>query len=102
MEMDSFCRKNKVPESVKNALKARYGGSYIYILGDKFHISNEVKRELAKYGHVERIPGGENIYNQAVSFATYKDVGKNFSCWFSKKVEILVGELHNQGIILYL
>lgn len=80
-----FVEKNKVPESVKNALKARYGGSYIYILGDKFHISNEVKRELAKYGHVERIPGGENIYNQAVSFATYKDVGKNFSCWFSKK-----------------
>ncbi len=55
MGMDSFCRKNKVPESVKNALKARYGGSYIYILGDKFHISNNVKKELAKYGHVERI-----------------------------------------------
>lgn len=80
-----FVEKNKVPEPVKKALKARYGGAYIYILGDKIHISNKVKKELAKYGHVERIPGGENIYNQAVSFATYKDVGKNFSWWFHKK-----------------
>jgi len=83
--MDSFLEKNKVPEPVKKALKARYGGAYIYVLGDETHISNEVKRELAKYGHVQRIPNGENIYNQAVSFATYKDVGKNFSWWFSKK-----------------
>lgn len=81
-----FVEKNKVPEPVKKALKARYGGAYIYILGDKIHISNKVKKELAKYGHVERIPGGENIYNQAVSFATYKDVGKNFSWWFHKKI----------------
>lgn len=80
-----FVEKNKVPEPVKKALKARYGGAYIYILGDENDISNGVKRELTKYGHVERIPNGENIYNQAVSFANYKDIGKNFSWWFSKR-----------------
>ncbi|NEZ46469.1 cell wall-binding repeat-containing protein [Clostridium niameyense] len=80
-----FIEKDKIPEAVKKALKARQGGAYIYILGNDLHVSSKVQGELSKYGHVEKIPQGEDIYNQVVGFNRYKDLGKNFSWWFSKQ-----------------
>lgn len=80
-----YVEKNSVPEKTKEALQERFGGAYIYLLGSKDSYSNEVLQELSKLGHVQWIPSGETIYNQAVGFAGYKDVGRNFGWWIDKK-----------------
>jgi putative cell wall-binding protein len=80
-----FINRDSVPEMVVEALKNRYEKAYIYILGDNDSISPEVELELAKYGHVQRVPQGTDIYSQSTAFAAFKDVGKNFSWWISKE-----------------
>lgn len=80
-----FISKNSIPKNTIETLQSRYGKAYIYILGDERFISNDTKKELSKYGHVQKIPGGKDIYTQSVGFAGYKDIGKNFGWWISKR-----------------
>ena len=80
-----FVEKDKIPDEVEKVLKGRYGSSYMYILGDYKLISKEVERELTKYGHVQRIQGGQDQFIQSISLASYRDVGKNFAWWFGKR-----------------
>jgi len=84
---DSFLYVNKdsVPKETANSLRNRYGGAYIYILGHKDIVSEELKKELSKYGHVQSIPNMDDIYKQSVGFAGYRDVGKNFGWWINKR-----------------
>ncbi|MEA4826979.1 cell wall-binding repeat-containing protein [Clostridium sp. JNZ J1-5] len=80
-----FVSRNEIPKSTKDALNLRHGGAYIYLLGGENSISSDVKKQLLQYGVVQKIPGGEDIYSQSVGFAGYKDVGKNFGWWLSKR-----------------
>jgi len=80
-----FVTKDKVPKETAEALEDRFPYAYIYILGDDKVISNKVEQQLANYGHVQRIPGSKDIYNQSVGFAGYKDVGKKFGWWINKR-----------------
>lgn len=80
-----FINKDSIPKDTLDALKQRYGGAYIYFLGDDSKISDKVKKDLFNLGHVQRIPCGESVYNQSVCFAMYKDIGKNFGWWFNRR-----------------
>lgn len=80
-----FIQKDKIPKEVEKALKNRHGKAYIYILGGQQLILNSTEKELSKYGHVQRIPLGNDVYSAAVGFAGYKDVGKNFGWWIGKR-----------------
>lgn len=79
-----FVRQNDMPSATARALKDRYNDAYIYLMGSSVDISAQVEKELAKYGHIQRIPGGNNLYNLFVGFAGYKDIGGNFGWWIDK------------------
>ncbi|WP_135366633.1 cell wall-binding repeat-containing protein [Halosimplex halophilum] len=68
---------DRIPEVTQRQLEARFDEAYMYLLGDESRISTQVARELARFGHVQRIPQGSNPYRLSVGFAGYKDVGRN-------------------------
>lgn len=80
-----FIEKDKIPMEVEKALNNRHGNAYIYILAREGLISKATEDQLSRYGHVQRIPMGEDAYSMAVGFARYKDVGKNFSWWLGTR-----------------
>ena len=80
-----FVERDTIPEKTIEALEDRYGDAYIYILGKEPYISEKVREELGKYGHVQEIPKNDDIYSQSVAFAGFKDIGKNFGWWIDKK-----------------
>ncbi|QGU96600.1 cell wall-binding repeat-containing protein [Clostridium bovifaecis] len=80
-----FITKNSLPKSTEEALKSRHGKAYMYLLGNDKFISKDTKKELLKYGHLQKIPGGKDVYAQAVGFANYNDIGKNFGWWINKR-----------------
>ncbi|WP_035291807.1 MULTISPECIES: cell wall-binding repeat-containing protein [Clostridiaceae] len=80
-----FIQKDKIPKEVEKALKNRHGKAYIYILGGQELILNSTEKQLSKYGHVQRIPLGNDVYSTSVGFASYKDLGKNFAWWIGKR-----------------
>ncbi|MDF2521147.1 MAG: putative cell-surface protein [Clostridia bacterium] len=80
-----FVEKDSVPQEVKDALNSRYGKAYIYIMGGQNEISSKVVKELASYGHIQIIPNNGDIYGNSAGFAGYKDFGKNFGWWISKR-----------------
>lgn len=67
----------RIPEVTRRQLAARFDEAYMYLLGDESKISSGVARDLAQFGHVQRIPRGSNPYELSVGFAGYKDVGRN-------------------------
>lgn len=76
-----FVRGDSVPASTRRALSRRARGeAFIYLFGDETVISGRVKRELARYGHVQRVPG-RDPYELGVVFASYRDVGLNQGYW---------------------
>lgn len=79
-----FVTQDGVPPETARALKDRYRDAYIYLMGSDTDIPPEVEEELAKYGHIQRIPGSDDLYKLSVGFAGYKDMGKNFSWWIGK------------------
>lgn len=80
-----FVKKDKIPIQIAKALKLRSGRAFIYLLGNQNDISTIVEKELSKFGHVQRIPNGKDIYSQSVGFAGYKDIGKDFAWWVGKR-----------------
>ena len=76
-----FVQGDIVPEATKRALSRRFRGeSFIYLFGDSTIISAKVARELASYGHVQRVPGGD-AFDLSVNFAGYRDAGLNQGYW---------------------
>ncbi|QLG62110.1 cell wall-binding repeat-containing protein [Halorarum salinum] len=68
---------DRIPEVTRRQLDARFDEAYMYLLGDESRISAQVARELAQFGHVQRIPQGSDPYKLSVGFAGYKDLGRN-------------------------
>ena len=74
----------RIPRETRDQLDARFGGAYMYLLGDESVIPPATASDLAQYGHVQRIPNATNPYNLSVGFAGYKDVGRNFGWWLGE------------------
>lgn len=75
---------DRIPEGTRDQLDARFGGAYVYLLGDETVIPPSTARDLAQYGHVQRIPNAADPYGLSVGFAGYKDVGRNFGWWLGE------------------
>lgn len=71
----------RIPEETRRQLDARYGGAYMYLLGDETLIPESTARELAQYGHVQRIPNASDPYSLSTGFAGYKDQGRDSGWW---------------------
>ncbi|MDW7683829.1 MAG: cell wall-binding repeat-containing protein [Bacillota bacterium] len=69
--------------SLRNSLAKRPQDAFIYVLGDEKTIPPEVTEELAVYGHVQRIPGGDP-FEMSTGFAAYLDFGPNFGWWIRR------------------
>ncbi|NIC01055.1 cell wall-binding repeat-containing protein [Halobacterium sp. R2-5] len=68
---------DRIPEATQQQLEARFNEAYMYLLGDESKISEQAARNLARFGHVQRIPRGSDPYELSVGFAGYKDIGRN-------------------------
>ena len=76
-----FVHGEVVPEATKRSLSRRFRAeSFIYLFGDSTIISDKVARELASYGHVQRVPGSD-AFDLSVKFAGYRDAGLNQGYW---------------------
>lgn len=73
-----------IPRETRDQLESRWGGAYMYLLGTEEQIPPNVARDLASYGHVQRIPNAGTPYSFSVGFAGYKDVGRNFGWWLGE------------------
>ena len=76
-----FVHGEVVPDPTKRALSRRFRGeAFIYLFGDTSIISDRVARELAAYGHVQRLPG-RDAFEISVNFAGFRDAGMNQGYW---------------------
>lgn len=76
-----FVQSDTVPDATKRALARRFRGkAFIYLFGDSSIISQRVQRELAAYGHVQRVPG-RDMYEISLNFASFRDAGLNQGYW---------------------
>jgi len=76
-----FVQGDTVPDATRRALSRRYREeSFIYLFGDASVISERVARELAAYGHVQRVPG-RDPFDISVNFAGYRDAGLDQGYW---------------------
>lgn len=71
----------RIPAATRRQLASRFGGAYMYLLGDESVIPPATARDLAQYGHVQRIPRASDPSSLSVGFAGYKDVGRNQGWW---------------------
>lgn len=70
-----------VPDATKRALSRRFRDeAFIYLFGDSSIIPDSVQRELAAYGHVQRLPG-RDAFEISVNFAGFRDAGMNQGYW---------------------
>lgn len=77
----AFVVGDTVPDATRRMLRRRFHQeAFIYLFGDTTIISAEVARELARYGHVQRIPG-KDATEVSVNFARYRDAGLNQGHW---------------------
>jgi len=78
-----FVKGNSVPDATKRALSRRFRGeAFIYLFGDESIISEGVARELAAYGHVQRVRGSDP-FEISVTFAGFRDAGFNQGYWIN-------------------
>lgn len=76
-----FVKGDTIPDQTRRALSRRFRGeAFIYLFGDASLISERVARELAAYGHVQRVPG-RDPFELSVVFAGYRDAGLNQGYW---------------------
>ncbi len=68
---------DRIPPETERQLDARFDEAYVYLLGDESKISASVARDLAQFGHVQRIPRGSDPYELSAGVAGYRDVGRN-------------------------
>ena len=76
-----FVKGDWIPDATRRALSRRFRGeAFIYLFGDASIISEGAARELARYGHVQRVPG-RDAYEISVAFAGFRDSGLDQGYW---------------------
>lgn len=77
----AFVTPGGVPDETRRILERSWPNyPYIYVFAPESVVGPEVMAELAKYGHVQRIPG-ETPQEMAVRWAGYKDSGLRATWW---------------------
>jgi hypothetical protein len=66
-----FVTSSGIPEATKQALLS-HQNPRIYVLGPSSVVSDDVLKQLRKYGSVKRV-GGNDAVSNAIAFATYRD-----------------------------
>jgi hypothetical protein len=80
----AFVTEERVPAATRRMLRRRAPSyPYIYVFAPEDVIGAEVMAELARYGHVQRIPG-HTPQEMCVRWAGYKDAGRKIGWWFGK------------------
>ncbi len=78
-----FVQGKQIPDATRRALQRRFQGeAFIYLFGDASIISERIARELARYGHVQRVRGSDH-FQISVTFAGYRDAGFNQGYWIN-------------------
>jgi hypothetical protein len=78
-----FVKGDSIPDATRRALARRFRDeAFIYLFGDSSIISEPVARELAQYGHVQRLPG-KDAYEISLNFAGFRDAGLNQGYWIN-------------------
>jgi hypothetical protein len=76
-----FVKGDSVPDATRRALSRRFRGqSFIYLFGDPSVISERIAGQLARYGHVQRVPG-RDPFEISVRFAGFRDAGLDEGYW---------------------
>lgn len=77
----AFVVGDSIPPATRRMLARRFAGeAFMYLFGDTSVISARVAQTLARYGHVQRIPG-RDAAEVSVAFARYHDAGLNQGRW---------------------
>lgn len=76
-----FAQGSRVPDATKRALARRFRrGAFLYLFGNTSVIPEAVARELAAFGHVQRV-SGRDPHENSVTFAGFRDAGLNQGYW---------------------
>ncbi len=79
----AFVTPEGVPDSTRRILERSWPDyPYIYVFAPPSGVNESVMEDLAKYGHVQRIPG-DTPQEMAVRWAGYKDSGLRVDWWIS-------------------
>jgi hypothetical protein len=79
----AFVTPEGVPDATRRILERSWPDyPYIYVFAPPSVVNESVMEELAKYGHVQRIPG-DTPQEMAVRWAGYKDSGNRVDWWIS-------------------
>ena len=78
-----FVNRDSIPEATRGVLSRRYGPTFMYLMGPESAISEGVARELARYGHVQRL-SAPDPYALSAYFAGYRDSGQDFGFWIGR------------------
>jgi hypothetical protein len=77
----AFVTPDGVPGETRRILERSWPNyPYIYVFAPESVVGQDVMAELAKYGHVQRIPG-ETLQEMTVRWAGYKDSGLRVTWW---------------------
>lgn len=80
----AFVTRDGIPEATRGLLSRRFGPTFMYLMGPESAISASVARELAQYGHVQRL-SAPDPYALSAYFAGYRDSGQDFGYWIGRK-----------------
>ncbi len=74
-----FVTDDGIPRDSLEMIKRR-GQPFFYVFGDESVVPAGVAAQLASYGHVTRVPGGD-LPELSSAFAGFKDEGEDFGGW---------------------
>lgn len=78
-----YVTRDTIPEPTRAVLRARFMGSYMYLMGPSAVISDQVAAELAQFGHVVRL-GAADPYAESALFAGFRDSGQWLGWWIGR------------------
>lgn len=79
----AFVNQDSIPEATRGLLSRRFPTTYMYLMGPETAISEAVARELARYGHVQRI-SAPDPYTMSALFAGFRDAGQDIGYWIGR------------------
>jgi hypothetical protein len=80
----AFVNRDSIPDATRGLLSRRFGPTFMYLMGPESAISEAVARDLAQYGHVQRL-AAPDPYALSAYFAGYRDSGQDFGYWIGRR-----------------
>lgn len=79
----AWVNRDSIPDATRGQLSRRFGPTYMYLMGPDAAISENVARELSRYGHVQRL-AAPDPYAMSAYFAGFRDSGQDFGWWIGR------------------